>query len=78
MEYLIESLVALNLLVLGWLHMRQNSLSKRLDNCAPKDTTEEIKNDLREVVKLLTDVRVENAKWQGLMAKVIESDSKNS
>ncbi len=78
MEFLIEGLIGAVFLLVGWLHMRQNNLEKRIDNCVEKDVMEEIKEDLKETIKLLTEVRVENAKWQGLMAKAIEKNSENS
>lgn len=53
--------------------MRQNKLEDQVTNCVKKDDLEEVKADLKEALHLLTEQRVENAKWQGLMERVLES-----
>ena len=78
MEYLLEGMVTLFIVLLGWLHMRQNKLDERLQMCVAKDSFEEVKDELKTAIELLTEVRVENARWQGLMERAIEKDSKNS
>lgn len=78
MEYLLEGIVTLFLVLVGWLHMRQNKLEDKIDKCVEKDAFEEVKEELKTAIELLTEFRVENARWHGLMERLIEKDSKNS
>ena len=74
----IELAVGAVMLVLGWIVLRQNKLEEKIDNCVRKDAFEEVKDDLKEALHLLTESRVENAKWQGLMERALESVLKSS
>lgn len=78
MEYIAEILGAFALTMAGWLHVRQGKLEDHLENCVKKDSFEELRNDLKVTLELLTELRVENARWQGLMERAIENDSKRS
>ena len=78
MEYLLEGLVTLTIVLIGWLHMRQNKLEDKIEKCVEKDAFEEVKEELKTAIELLTEFRVENARWHGLMERLIENDSKNS
>ena len=73
-DILLESLVGVLILVNGWLHMRQNRLDSRLQLCVEKDAFEEVKTELHQVVKLLTEERVENAEWRGKLERILEKN----
>jgi hypothetical protein len=75
---LLECVAGLNLLLLGWLHMRQNSQEKRLENKVDKEDFVEVKADIKEILRGLIDVKVENARWQGLVEKVVNSKLEKS
>lgn len=78
MEYILEGLITLGLVMVGWLHLRQNKLEEKIEKCVEKDAFEEVKDELKTAIQLLTEFRVENARWHGLMERLIEKDSKNS
>ena len=75
---LLEYGLGLVVLLIGWLHMRQNRLEIKLESCVERSAFEEVKEDLKEAVHLLQEVRVENAKWQGLMEEAIRKGSERS
>jgi hypothetical protein len=68
----IEMTLGMVCVLFGWLHLRQNRLEEKLEHCVNKDDLNEIKQDLKTTLELLTEVRVENAKWQGLMQRALE------
>ncbi len=78
MEWIVELMGGVGLTLLGWLHMRQNRLEAKLENCVEKDAFEEMKEELKTCTRLLTDVRLENAKWQGIVERATESNSRTS
>ena len=78
MEYVTEIALALVSILFGWLHVRQGKLETRIEDCVRKDAFEEVKDELKKAVQILTEVRVENARWQGIAEKVIENSSRNS
>lgn len=78
MEYATTLALGAVSILFGWLHIRQGKLESRLDNCVQKDAFKEVKEELKIAIKLLTEVRVENARWQGLVEKAIENNSKKS
>ena len=69
----IEVAVGMAICLMGWLHLRQNKLEDQLQQCVHKNDLDEIKEDLKTTLELLTEVRVENAKWQGLMQRALEN-----
>lgn len=78
MDYITEVALGAVSILFGWLHIRQGKLETKLDNCVQKDAFEEVKEDLKTSINLLTEVRVENARWQGIAEKAIESNSRRS
>ena len=73
-KIVIELAVGAVYLVLGWMVLRQNRLDQRIDNCVEKDAFEEVKADLKTTIDLLTEARVENARWQERISRVLEKD----
>ena len=73
-QVLVEIIVGLVYVILGWMVMRQNKLEQRIDNCVQKDAFEEVKVDLKTTIELLTEARVENARWQERISRVLEKD----
>ncbi len=67
-----ELLVGSIFILIGWLHLRQNRLDDQIGSCVKKDDFEEVKADLKKALNILTETRVENAKWQGLMERALE------
>ena len=78
MEYMAELIGAAAITLAGWLHLRQNSMEEALKTKVDKDAFQEVKIELDKAVDLLTELRVENAKWQGIVGGVIEKSSRNS
>jgi len=78
MDYLAELLGLASITLAGWLHMRQNDLATDLKGKVDKDAFQEVKEELDKAVEMLTDLRVENARWQGIVERAIESNSRNS
>jgi len=70
----IEMTLGLVCVLFGWLHVRQNKLEDKLNNCVEKDDLAEMKQDLKTTLELVTELRVENAKWQGLMQRALENE----
>ena len=73
-KLIVELAVGAVYLVLGWIVMRQNKLDQEIKNCVHKDAFEEVKADLKTTIDLLTDARVENARWQERITRVLEKD----
>ncbi len=69
----IEMTLGLVCVLFGWLHVRQNRLEDKINNCVEKDDLAEMKIDLKATLELVTELRVENAKWQGLMQRALEN-----
>ena len=70
----IEMTLGLVCVLFGWLHVRQNRLEDKINNCVEKDDLAEMKQDLKTTLELVTELRVENAKWQGLMQRALETE----
>ena len=66
---LIECLVGLNLVLLGWLHMRQNRQGKLLETKVDKEDFQEVRADIKEILNSVIDIKVETARWQGQMER---------
>lgn len=49
----------------GWQQYMIHELTKKLDKKADTEDISEIKDTLQEVIKLLTDSRIEMSRWQG-------------
>lgn len=75
---LLEILAGLVVIMLGWLHLRQNALSDRLDEKADKEEISEMKIDVKDILKTITEIKVDNARWQGLMEKVASNKPEKS
>ena len=72
--YVVEILAAGNIALLTWLHLGQNSLESELSGCVRRDSFEEVKEELKNAVALLTEVRVENARWQEIVRRAINNN----
>ena len=78
MDYFAEVGAALAVTLMGWLHLRQNKMEDKIDHYVPKDAFDEMRVELKAALLLLTELRLENAKWQGQIERVLERDLKNS
>lgn len=78
MEWALELIGVCALTLVGWLHARQSKMEQALENKVDKDDFQEMKEELDKAVTILTDLRVENARWQGIVERVVETNSKNS
>lgn len=56
--------VPLGLLV-GWIHLRQNGLEAKIEAKADKGDIQEMSQCMADIKKILTEVRLEVAKWVG-------------
>ena len=74
----IEVIVTLVIVMVSWLHLRQNDMSKKIDSKADKTDVQELKSDIKEILKALTDIKVDNARWQGLVDKVVKNSHDKS
>jgi hypothetical protein len=52
-------------IVIGWIYHRQNKLEEALDKKADKDDLHEMVSLISEIRDMLTEVRLEVAKWVG-------------
>lgn len=73
MEFVLEGLVILFCVLLGWLHVRQNRMEKKLDEKADKGSIQKLEDSLSQILEKVTDLRVDNAKWQVLVDKALSS-----
>ncbi len=78
MEYLGQLLGLSAVTMAGWLHIRQGRLEEQIQSCVKKDSFEELRRDMKVTLELVTELRVENARWQGLVERVIENNSNQS
>lgn len=69
-----EVIVGLMLILLGWLHMRQSDLAKKLDDKVDHSHFAEFRTDLKEILKTVTKLEIENARWQGRSESQQESN----
>lgn len=77
-KLIVELAVGAVYLVIGWVFVRINKLEQDIEGCVKKDDFDEVKSDLKTTIELLTEARVENARWQERISRVLEKDSKNS
>ena len=75
---LVECLVALNLTLLGWIHMRQNKQEKDIAGKVDKEDFQEVKADIKEILNSLIDMKVEGARWQERLERVVSSKREKS
>lgn len=73
-QLFVELTVGLIVILLGWLHIRQSKLEEKIEECVPLTAFEEVKQDLKETIKLLTEMRVEDGKWQGLIQSILDKN----
>ena len=78
MDVWIEGLLVLNVLLLGWLHMRQNKMSSRLDNKVDKDSFDEVKENIENIRETLTEFRIESSGWQKLVEQMLSNRQEKS
>ena len=77
-DYFAEIAAAFAVTLMGWLHLRQNKMEDKIDEYVPKDAFDDMRVELKAAMYLLTELRVENAKWQGQIERVLERDLKSS
>lgn len=52
-------------ILIGWIHLRQNKLEAKLESKADTDDIREMSACMSEIKTILTEVRLEVAKWIG-------------
>lgn len=52
-------------ILIGWIHVRQNKLENALEGKADKDDIREMTKYMSEIKEIVTEVRLEVAKWVG-------------
>ncbi len=71
MDYLIEIIGSLILLILSWLGLQVRGMNQRLDDLEEKKLDKEVYHDLSTKIEKMTEtlieVKVELAKWHGRM-----------
>lgn len=67
MEYIAEIAASLAVVLVGWLHMRQNDLERKLEGKVDVDHFEEVKEEMAKVIEILTELRIQNVKWQTIV-----------
>lgn len=73
MEAIVAELIAvigsIIVALIGWGHVRMNALSKRIDELDANKMSvkefHEIKDDVKTILKEITKIQVEQARWQG-------------
>lgn len=73
-KLIVELAVGAVYLVIGWVFVRINKLEQDIEGCVKKDDFDEVKSDLKTTIELLTEARVENARWQERISRVLEKD----
>lgn len=58
--------------------MRQNALERDLKEKADKTDMDEMKKDVKEVLSHISELKVDNARWQGLMEQALSSKHERS
>ena len=74
----IEVIAGLLVMLVSWLHLRQNAMQKELNQKADKEDVHELKADVKEILKGLIEIKVDNARWQGLVEKVVKNKHEKS
>ena len=74
----VEVIIGLVIVLVSWLHLRQNDMAKKIDTKADKSDVQELKSDIKEILKALTEIKVDNARWQGLVDKVVKNSPDKS
>jgi len=77
-DYFAEIAALFAVTLMGWLHLRQNKIEDKMEEYVPKEAFNDLSVELKAAILLLTDMRVENAKWHGLIERVLERDSRIS
>lgn len=66
------------LVLLGWLHMRQNKLEDKLSMKVDKEDFDELKNDMKAVRENVVDLKVDSAKCLTILQNLNKNSSNNS
>lgn len=66
------------MVLIGWLHTRQTTMSRRIDELNERKldikSFHEVRSDLKEILKQLTHLQVEQAVWRGRMEERQDSN----
>jgi sensor domain CHASE-containing protein len=75
---ILEILAGLVIVMMGWLHLRQNALSQKLEEKADKEDVSEMKSDIKDILKSILNLSVDVAEWRGKTEKVANSKPERS
>jgi len=73
----VEVVVILVLVLVGWLHMRQNNFETRLENKADKDDFNELKQDVKVISEHIVDLKVDQTRCLTILEGLEKKSSKN-
>lgn len=74
----VEVAVVLVLVLVGWLHVRQSSLEKRLNEKADKDDFNELKADVKKMADHVVDLKVDQTRCLTILEGLAKSSSKSA
>lgn len=71
---LIEIASVCFVLMLGWLHLRQNRLEDALNKKADSVDIKELKGLIKELNETLTEARLEQSEWRGMINALVKKN----
>lgn len=74
----VEVIVVLVLALVGWLHVRQNSLETKLELKADKDDFNELKADVKKMADHVVDLKVDQTRCLTILEGLAKSSSKSA
>jgi hypothetical protein len=79
---LISGVVALTVLLFGWVHFRMNALSNRITELDEKKLNvkefHEVRDDIKAILRQITELQVKQALWQGRAEVINRDNNRNS
>ena len=73
----VELIAVVFLALVGWLHMRQNSLESKLELKADKDDFNELKADVKVMADHVVDLKVDQTRCLTILERLEKSSSKS-
>jgi hypothetical protein len=73
----VEIICLIGLVLIGWLHMRQNNLENKLELKADKDDFNELKADVKVMADHVVDLKVDQTRCLTILERLEKSNSKN-
>ena len=67
MDTLLEIIGGIIVTLFGWTAVKQDNLSKQMNDKVDKSELDELRCDVKEILNMVTQMKVENAEWRGLI-----------